>query len=30
MPRCPGQDMRYWKAQDIFDVSVGLGAPYAG
>lgn len=20
MPRCPGQDMRYWKPQDIFDV----------
>jgi len=20
MPRCPGQDMRYWKAEDIFDV----------
>jgi hypothetical protein len=21
MPRCPGQDMRYWTAKDIFDVS---------
>lgn len=21
MPRCPGQDMRYWKPQDIFDVA---------
>ena len=20
MPRCPGQDMRYWKPEDIFDV----------
>lgn len=19
-PRCPGQDMRYWKPEDIFDV----------
>lgn len=21
MPRCPGQDMRYWKPEDIFDVA---------
>lgn len=26
MPRCPGQDMRYWTAKDIFDV----GCPYCG
>ena len=19
-PRCPGQDMRFWKPQDVFDV----------
>jgi len=25
-PRCPGQDQRYWKPEDIFDV----GCPYCG
>ena len=20
MPRCPGQDMRYWKPEDIFEI----------
>ncbi len=26
MPRCPGQDMRYWKPEDIFD----LNCPHCG
>ncbi len=26
MPRCPGQDMRYWKPEDIFD----LDCPHCG